>query len=66
MKSKRSPELSPRQTQVIRMICRGLANKEIASELDITVDTVERHISAIFVRLGAVNRAQAAFRWANR
>lgn len=64
--SNRSCKLSPRQTQVIRMICLGKANKEIASELSIRVCTVETHIHVIMTRLRAKNRAQAAFIWANR
>lgn len=36
-----------------------MANKEIARELDITVKTVEWHVTNILGKLGAVNRTQA-------
>ena len=52
-------ELTRRERQVLLLICRGMANKEIARELDITAKTVEWHISNILGKLGAANRTQA-------
>ena len=52
-------ELSRRERQILLLICRGMCNKEIARELDITVKTVEWHISNILGKLGAANRTQA-------
>ncbi len=51
--------LTRRERQVLLLICRGMANKEIARELDITAKTVEWHISNILGKLGAANRTQA-------
>jgi two-component system nitrate/nitrite response regulator NarL len=52
--------LTERQIDVLRLICRGLSNKEIGRELKLSEKTVKAHISAIFRALNVVNRAQAA------
>jgi NarL family two-component system response regulator YdfI len=51
--------LTPREIEVLRMIAEGLGNKEIASRLSISDHTVKFHISSIFAKLGASNRAEA-------
>jgi NarL family two-component system response regulator YdfI len=51
--------LTPREVEVLRMIAEGLGNKEIASKLSISDHTVKFHISSIFAKLGASNRAEA-------
>jgi two-component system, NarL family, response regulator YdfI len=51
--------LTPREIEVLRMIAEGLGNKEIASKLSISDHTVKFHISSIFAKLGAANRAEA-------
>ena len=51
--------LTPREIEVLRMIAEGLGNKEIASKLAISDHTVKFHISSIFAKLGASNRAEA-------
>ena len=51
--------LTPRETEVLRMIADGLGNKEIAARLGISDHTVKFHISAILAKLGASNRAEA-------
>jgi two-component system, NarL family, response regulator YdfI len=53
------PVLSPREIEILRMIAEGLGNKEIASKLSISDHTVKFHISSIFAKLGAANRAEA-------
>lgn len=53
------PILSPREIEILRMIAEGLGNKEIASKLRISDHTVKFHISSIFAKLGAANRAEA-------
>jgi NarL family two-component system response regulator YdfI len=53
------PILSPREIEILRMIAEGLGNKEIASKLSISDHTVKFHISSIFVKVGAANRAEA-------
>ena len=51
--------LTPREIEVLRMIAEGLGNKEIASKLRISDHTVKFHISSIFDKLDASNRAEA-------
>ena len=54
--------LSPREVEVLRLIVRGLTNREIASELFISERTVHRHVTNIFDKLGVSSRTQAATR----
>jgi two-component system, NarL family, response regulator LiaR len=61
----RSPEqpavpLSERETEVLRLLAGGLANKEIARELNIGEQTVKTHVSSILGKLGVQSRTQAA------
>jgi two-component system, NarL family, response regulator YdfI len=53
------PILSAREIEILRMIAEGLGNKEIASKLRISDHTVKFHISSMFAKLGAANRAEA-------
>lgn len=57
----RPDKLTPRQREVLELVGRGLAAKEIARQLGISVKTVERHKSRIFGALGVPNQAAAAF-----
>jgi DNA-binding NarL/FixJ family response regulator len=52
--------LSERETEVLRLIARGRANKEIAAELAIGEKTVKTHVSSILNKLGVQSRTQAA------
>ncbi len=52
--------LTERQVDVLRLVCRGASNKEIARELALSDKTVKAHVTAIFRALGVVNRTQAA------
>jgi DNA-binding CsgD family transcriptional regulator len=52
--------LSEREVEVLRLVAAGRTNREIADELVISVNTVARHISNIFVKAGVANRAEAA------
>jgi DNA-binding NarL/FixJ family response regulator len=56
---KRSTMLSARERQVLRLVARGRSNKQIARDLAITERTVKFHMTSIFNKLGADNRAQA-------
>jgi DNA-binding NarL/FixJ family response regulator len=56
---KRSSAISARERQVLRLVARGRSNKQIAGELVITERTVKFHMTSIFNKLGADNRAQA-------
>jgi DNA-binding NarL/FixJ family response regulator len=51
--------LTGRETEVLRMIADGLANKEIAWKLGISEHTVKFHVSALLGKLGAASRAEA-------
>jgi len=56
----RPETLSERELDVLRLLARGLANKEIARELDIAEKTVKTHVSSILGKLGVQSRTQAA------
>jgi len=51
--------LSPRERGVLRLVAAGLSNRQIAGTLSISERTVKFHVTAIFNKLGAENRAQA-------
>ena len=52
--------LTPRQTEVMGLIARGLTNREIAAQLGLSERTVDRHVSDILSRIDAPTRAAAA------
>jgi len=52
--------LTPREVEVLRLIVRGLSNKEIASELVISRRTAGAHVEHIYAKLGVSNRARAS------
>ncbi len=54
--------LTERESQVLQLLARGLANKQIASVLGISEHTVKFHVSSIYSRLGVTNRAEAVRR----
>ncbi len=55
----RSGLLSARELGVLRLVAAGLSNRQIAETLTISERTVKFHVTAIFNKLGADNRAQA-------
>lgn len=56
-----SPEkLTERETEVLRLLATGKANKEIAAEMHISETTVKTHVSNILMKLGVPSRTQAA------
>jgi LuxR family maltose regulon positive regulatory protein len=54
--------LSEREQQVLQLLAQGQSNQEIAQALVIVLDTVKRHVSHIFAKLGVTNRVQAVKR----
>ncbi len=53
------PAITPREREILALIAAGRANKEIASELGVSEDTVKRHVSHILEKLDVNDRAQA-------
>jgi len=53
-------ELSSRQTEILTAITRGLSNSDIAAQLGISLDMVKEHTTALFAKIGAANRTEAA------
>jgi LuxR family maltose regulon positive regulatory protein len=51
--------LTARELEVLSLIAAGRRNQEIANELVVTLETVKKHTSHIFDKLGAANRTQA-------
>jgi DNA-binding NarL/FixJ family response regulator len=58
-------DLSARESEVLRLVARGLPNKLIARELEISEKTVKAHLTSVFHRIGVTDRTQAAL-WAQR
>ena len=52
-------QLTPRETEVLRLIAAGRTSSEISSELSLSVRTVGRHITNIYAKIGARTRADA-------
>jgi two-component system NarL family response regulator len=55
-----APELTARQLDTLRLVVKGLSNREIAGELNVTEGTVKAHVKAILSKVGARDRTQAA------
>lgn len=53
------PELTDREHQALRLLAKGLANKEIATALGISVNTVNTYVAAILLKLGVDHRTEA-------
>ena len=64
MREVRAPEspeaLTQRETEVLKLLARGKANKQIARDLFVEEKTVKTHVSSILRKLGARSRTQAA------
>ena len=52
-------KLTPRQTDVLALLLRGMSNKLIARELNLSVETVKDHVAAVLRALGVNSRTQA-------
>lgn len=53
-----APNLTPRESEIARLAAKGLANKEIAVRLVVSVRTVENHLHTAYQKLGVTSRAE--------
>ncbi len=60
MAAEQRDPLTPRETEVLKLIARGLTNRLIARELALSEKTVKAHVSAVLLKLGVADRTQAA------
>ncbi len=51
--------LSPRESEVLRLIASGASNGQIAADLGLSINTVERHVSNVYRKLDVASRAEA-------
>ena len=51
--------LTPREAEVLRLLARGMSNREIAATLVVTINTVERHLVSVYGKIGARGRVDA-------
>jgi DNA-binding NarL/FixJ family response regulator len=54
---------TPRQSEIVSLIARGLEDKEIARRLGISVATVRTQLQRLYRQIGVPNRSVAAVRW---
>ncbi len=55
--------LSKRETEIVQLVAKGLANKEIAADLSISVETVRVHLKHIYEKLHVRSRTEAAMKY---
>jgi DNA-binding NarL/FixJ family response regulator len=56
-------ELTPTELKVVQFVARGMANREIAEQLNVSQRTIESHVSNMLGKTGLHNRTELA-RWA--
>jgi DNA-binding NarL/FixJ family response regulator len=56
-------KLSKRETEILELLCKGLANKEIADRLNISVETVRVHLKHVYEKLHVRSRTEAAMKF---
>jgi DNA-binding NarL/FixJ family response regulator len=59
---RRIGDLTPRESEVLALVADGRSNTEIARELDLSVKTVQNHVSNVLAKLQVRDRTQAALR----
>ena len=52
-------ELTEKQATILQSVQRGLSNRDIAKQFDISENSVKKHLKRIFVKIGAATRAEA-------
>lgn len=53
-------ELTEKQATILQSVLRGLSNRDIAKQLEISENSVKKHLKRIFTKIGAATRAEAA------
>ena len=53
------PQLTPRQSEILAAMVRGLTDRDISRQLGIRLDGVNDHVRAILAKIGAANRTEA-------
>ncbi|MGH3458029.1 response regulator [Aeromicrobium sp.] len=51
-----APDLTPRESEVLALVCRGLTNKAVAGELHLGVETVKTYVGRLFQKYGVESR----------
>jgi HD-GYP domain-containing protein (c-di-GMP phosphodiesterase class II) len=59
-RARRDDALSPRETEILGLVARGLSNREIAARLVLSEKTVRNHVERTYTRIGATNRVGAS------
>ena len=62
---RQDPQLSPREQEILALVAKGMANKQIARQLGIAEHTVKIHLGNAFRRIGVSDRTSAAL-WARQ
>lgn len=57
-----NPQLTPRQCQVLDLLCEGLSNRAIAERMQVSEYTVRGHVQHLLTVLGVNSRAAALFK----
>ncbi len=55
-----APRLTPREREIVRLVCRGMKNRQIAEDLQITAGTVKVHLMHVFEKTGVKDRFELA------
>lgn len=65
VQTKQLQELTPKENELLGLLAQGLYYKEIATKMNISIDTVKKHASTIYKKLEVSNRTEAINRYKN-
>ena len=57
---RRDDALTPRETEILGLVARGLSNRDIATRLVLSEKTVRNHVERTYAKIGATNRVGAS------
>ena len=60
------PRLSPREREVLELMARGAAYKEIATHLDLGIETIRMYVKHIYTKLHVHSRSEAVAKFFHR